>query len=57
LSGNPYFIYKKESKTMNISVIITGLIILAIFIVPFYLISRNSKKKGNEGDQPSAKAH
>ena len=41
---------------MNITVIFTGLIILAIFIVPFYLVVRSSKKKGPDGEQPSAKA-
>ena len=42
---------------MNLSVIITGLIVLAIFLVPFYLVARSSKKKGTDGEQPSAKTH
>lgn len=38
---------------MNLTVIITALIILAIFVVPFYLISRGNKKEEAEGVMPS----
>jgi hypothetical protein len=31
---------------MNFTVIITALIILAIFVVPFYLVARGNKNKG-----------
>lgn len=42
---------------MNVTVIITGLIILVIFVVPFYLVARSSKKKGTDSEQPSANAN
>ena len=36
---------------MNLAVIITGLIVLAIFVVPFYYISHSKHHGSDEPDQ------